>query len=434
MRWQRGVQWLRRWIYHVCLSRRRWSEAGERVSPAMYERTISAAVLPWRWKNRHVQQLDTRLQKMENMLSNILMQFEASKNLINVTGPASSSNTGGDEVAISDSTVATPGDEFHCPPSPPLSHAQGIPNGNNDQSDGLNQGGRQSKRRKINNHRKRPTYADAYGELHADEWGQLRFASFYSSIRPNFNGFRRYIGLSSTMSVIDICMPFREHINRGLEQKGYDNHNNFLGPAPSICEAMTPQSPDTSNDTVRSFTYGHLPAPRIVNLLLPGFYDRMYSILPVMGRDDFEAELAKLYNASEQAVQESDFLPVLYALLAVAALNTPKDLRDGLGDESLAPYQSADLGANYFALSTMSHPLNAQYSGVQSITGQIPNRLTPPYPRRSLNPVITLILQAAYLSAIGSQAEAWILIRQAVGLGQDLGLHVGCHVIAHSQT
>ena len=363
------------------------------------------------------------------MLTNILTKFETSQSTKNVPGQIDASKEGMNEIAFND--APGPADDFHCPPSPPLSHVQCIPNENNRHSNDFNRNVRHSKRRKIDHRRsRRPTYADAYGELHPDEWGQLRYVVGMYVIPEDNTDLFRYIGLSSTMSVIDICMPFREHINRGLEQKGYDNHNNFLGPAPSICEAMTPQSTDHSSDIAKSFVYGQIPSLTLVNLLLPGFYDRMYFILPVMTRSDFDAGLANLKRVTGQAALESDFLPVLYALLAVAALNTPKDILAFENDESLAVYRDMHLGANYFALSTMCHPLNAQYCGVQSIAGQSLNRLTPPYPRRSLNPIITLILQAAYLSAIGSQAEAWILIRQAVGLGQDLGLHVSCPVIS----
>jgi len=225
------------------------------------------------------------------------------------------------------------------------------------------------------------------------------------------------------MSVIDICMPYREHINRGLENKGYEDRNNFLGPAPSICEALTPQSTEAGSENTGPFTYGHLPPALLVEVLLPSFYERMYFILPVITKADFETQLAELTGASDQAIRESDFLPVLYGLLAVAALNVPQNCQR-LDDETLAPYRNTDLGASYFALSTTCKPFNGHHYGGQSSVGPSTGRPTPPYPRRSLNPVIALVLQAAYLAAIGSQAEAWILIGQAVRLGQDLGLHV----------
>jgi hypothetical protein len=143
------------------------------------------------------------------------------------------------------------------------------------------------------------------------------------------------------------------------------------------------------------------------------YYEKLHFALPVIAKEEFQSQLEALIATPNTDMRDSHFLPVFYAVLALASLSSPWD-RDNRRDEKLAALKNADLGTLFFERSVVSNSTSADY-------GRLPKS---PSVRRNLSQVIALIIQAAYLAAIGCQAEAWISIGSATRLAQDLGLHV----------
>jgi hypothetical protein len=231
----------------------------------------------------------------------------------------------------------------------------------------------------------------------------------------------RYVGLGATMSVMDICTPFRERINHGLEKKGYSAQNTFLGLASPASGNSTSRAGDFHPEQTSALCYGDLPPPALIKILTDCFYNRLHYIVPVISEKDFRAQLSRLTSAREDAMK-SDFVPVMYSIFALAAFLISHDHQDS-SHEVLSDYGEVNLASMFFELATTS-PQSGFSQG-----GQTSACFTQAYPRRTLNTVIAAVLQVAYLATLGSQADAWILIGQAARLGQDLGLHVSTSLI-----
>lgn len=226
----------------------------------------------------------------------------------------------------------------------------------------------------------------------------------------------RYVGLGSTLRLIDVCPPFRRHLDIGLEKKGYGNTKSvFEYPkrGPRIRNTCSP----SIHETLEALSIDKPPPQFITTALLDVFYERLYFILPVISREDFEAQILDLDSRGTEH-GESDFSPVFYGVLAMAALSIPSD-NHIFNDTSLTGYQGSDLAALFFEQSSKL----ARSKPVQDIQGSEGGG-SEVRGSRSLNNVMGLTLQAAYMASIGNQAEAWISIGQAARLGQDIGLHV----------
>lgn len=116
-----------------------------------------------------------------------------------------------------------------------------------------------------------------------------------------------YVGASATISIRDTCDGLRMHINNRLYDKGYEaKEYYFESPSDTAGAVSTPAT--ASRQLV-------LPPERFVDLLLEAFFDRVYSLFPIVQY----GEVQKLYHkVLLNGNTESEFVPVLFALLAVA--------------------------------------------------------------------------------------------------------------------
>ncbi|KAL2833704.1 fungal-specific transcription factor domain-containing protein [Aspergillus cavernicola] len=237
-------------------------------------------------------------------------------------------------------------------------------------------------------------FADAYGEIRADATGRFR-----------------YIGLGSTIGVIDACQPFREYLDRNVE-KGVNGATSSM-----LDTAIASGSHLTRKDSAERGEAPRLPPKPLVDVLVRWFYDRLYFMMPVISKADFEAQWSKV-NMGDPDKANAGFLSVIYGILAVAVLSFPTD-HDVFSGDAVAEGQDKDMAAHFFQGSVASsrelryvtsHPEAKTMDRVEDHG-------------LSLNHVVALALQGSFLSSIGNQANAWIAIGQAARHGQDIGLH-----------
>lgn len=215
----------------------------------------------------------------------------------------------------------------------------------------------------------------------------------------------RYVGLGSTISVIDACPPFREYLERNVEKS-------LEGTADPTPSSLASRNFTTNHTPPTSGTIRQLPPAPLFDALVKWFYDRLHFMMPVITQSDFERQRSELgLNTT------SGFLSVSYGLLAMAALSFPKD-RSIFEVEGWAIYKDANMAAQFYESSV------ASLRESMTPTLQLKEPIQQPDNGRSLNRIIAVALHASFLASTGRQADAWLCIGQAVRLGQDIGLHV----------
>lgn len=224
-------------------------------------------------------------------------------------------------------------------------------------------------------------YADGFGELDADTYGQLR-----------------YVGLGSTASVVDHCVGLRRHIHQILEEKGFEpeepffaspDATHFEGPAASPICLMS------SND---------LPPPILAEALIDIYVNEQAFLFPIIPERDIRQIHSVLVAQSER---DPGYAAIFFALLAVSASLLPPNhsALEGLDQK----WRSEHLGASFY--NEAMQYVNMPFRGKSERKG------------RSQDIVVALGLLSMYLAQTGSQAEAWISVGRAIRNAQDLGLH-----------
>ncbi|KAF8855201.1 hypothetical protein BDZ45DRAFT_746711 [Acephala macrosclerotiorum] len=223
-------------------------------------------------------------------------------------------------------------------------------------------------------------YADGFGELDTDTTGQLR-----------------YVGIGSTAAVVDTCVGLRRHIHEGLEKKGYEIEETFFAsPEASGNEVVSP--------TVRGPLNSDIPPLALVDVLIDTYLRDLHFLFPIIPQDDVKSIYA---NVVSDRTLDTGPAAIFYAVLAVSTLLVPPTHTIFSGID--AKYHQPDFGSSLYALSL--HFANAS----SDIFGRRRGKLQ--------DIVVALGLLSSYLAAIGSQAEAWIMVGRAIKNGQDLGLH-----------
>ncbi|KAK5119143.1 hypothetical protein LTR85_007757 [Meristemomyces frigidus] len=217
----------------------------------------------------------------------------------------------------------------------------------------------------------------------------------------------RYMGASATISIRDTCDGLRMHINNRLHDKGHaEKEYYFDSPSDTVGAIGTPCSMSRQPD---------MPPEKLVDLLLEAFFDRLHSLFPIVQY----SEIQKLYHRALLGDTESDFIPVLFAILAVA---TPLvELNHSVFQEpECEPYRHGCLATYFYAI---ARNCLEQGESTSVRLGSLEVPLT--NERNSIWKVQGWGLVSMYLAGAGSEAEAWVVVGRAVRLGQDLGLHVG---------
>ncbi|RDW82758.1 hypothetical protein BP6252_03870 [Coleophoma cylindrospora] len=223
-------------------------------------------------------------------------------------------------------------------------------------------------------------YADGFGELDADTTGQLR-----------------YVGLGSTASVVDTCVGLRRHIYEGLEKKGIENEETiFRSPQETVTEAAIP--------TAQDMLSREMPSRPLIRLLMDTFSADLYFLFPIIAKDDINT----IYNTLQRdELVDTGVAAIFFAVLAISALLIPPNHEIFANID--ARYQSMDCSASFY--STALWFSNSPQRNMARRNGKLQDN------------VVALGLLSMYLAAIGSQAEAWIMVGTAIRHGQDLGLH-----------
>ncbi|KAL4898684.1 fungal-specific transcription factor domain-containing protein [Aspergillus ambiguus] len=243
------------------------------------------------------------------------------------------------------------------------------------------------------------TYADCFGQLEVDKYGETR-----------------YVGLGATVCIVDNCAGLRKRIQTGLANKGYD-------PQESVLDSSA-TSPAVNAASPIGWWAGELPPAGLIDALTDRYFSTIHVLFPIVCerafRDRIQHLLPQHDNGGGSAQDES--LSLLYAVLAVASPQlTPADPVYTLPD--CWRYQGIDLGAHFFSLAVTSiRSLPASMTG--SPTAALDGDLTQKPSRTGvLNTVMARALLSVYLTEMGMPREAWKMLSHAVRLGQDMGLH-----------
>lgn len=214
--------------------------------------------------------------------------------------------------------------------------------------------------------------------------------------------------MSATVNVLDICDGLRDHIKQGLSAKGIETNEYYLSPpADTISSAGTPSAAPKSQ-------HWHLPPQKLVEVLLEAFYERLYDFFPVITYVDMQ----HLYHSRLLTGDaDPDLVPLLYALLAVAALMVDRN-HPVFSYPECQHYDNPDLAVYFYALARqyLEH-LDTSVIKIGPLEASLVTE------RNSIYKVTAWTLISMYLASSGSDAAAWVIIGKAIRLGQDLGLH-----------
>lgn len=230
-----------------------------------------------------------------------------------------------------------------------------------------------------------PVYADGFGELDVDSQGQLR-----------------YVGLGSMASVVDNCPGLRRHIHQGLKKKGHDVAEVYW--ATSSPEQIASESQEQF--TGRSPRIGsavdiELPSSNLINALFTAYVDNVLILFPIMSENEFRTLHRTLQSPQGWGLGHA---AAFFSVLAVAA---PLLSDVGALEERVTPQE---LGARFYDKAQEYLDLAFRTTGKEK-------------QGKDLDIVISLGLLSMYAAQVGSQAEAWIRVGQAIRHAQDLGLH-----------
>lgn len=223
--------------------------------------------------------------------------------------------------------------------------------------------------------------SESFGQLALDEYGHMR-----------------WIGGSSTMSLIQSFRALTTSPLHRISPMEEDPH----APGPSINKIYFPAS-------VFFGKVQALPGPEeveyperdLADKMIEAYFSRCHFLMPVLDKPSFLKQYNTIMdNNKDQALvrREAGFLSVLFAVFACAA-HLVQDSRLTIGERR----DDGGMGMVYYEraliLQYISHA-NTQIAHVQCF-----------------------ILLSSFLCSINCLPQAWILIGQAVRVGQDLGLH-----------
>ncbi|GLB33579.1 putative fungal specific transcription factor [Lyophyllum shimeji] len=223
--------------------------------------------------------------------------------------------------------------------------------------------------------------SESFGQLALDEYGHLR-----------------WIGGSSTMSLIQSFRALTSSPLHRISPMEEDPH----APGPSVNKIYFPAS-------VFFGKVKALPGPEeveyperdLADKLVEAYFSRLHFLMPVLDKPTFLRQYNNIMdNMKDLALVRSEaaFLGVLFAVFACAA-HLVQDSRLTTGERN----DDGGMGMVYYEraliLQYISHA-NTQIAHVQCF-----------------------VLMSSFLCSINCLPQAWILLGQAVRIGQDLGLH-----------
>lgn len=204
------------------------------------------------------------------------------------------------------------------------------------------------------------------------------------------------MGLGSTASIVDRCSGLRQHISQGLQLKGHQQGEAFL---------TTPGAGATDGTPLwlHHRVLQSLPSVKTMEKLMDIYFGSLSSLFPIIT----EKEVHLIYDqlVSKQTV-DIGHAAILLSVVASATLLQSKD--DLPNSEASASHSDTRTSTVFYDLATEITNLIPHAGGTADLESI----------------VVTKALLALYLVAIGSQAEAWILVGDAIRRGQDIGLHV----------
>ncbi|KAF7301468.1 Zn(2)-C6 fungal-type domain-containing protein [Mycena indigotica] len=224
--------------------------------------------------------------------------------------------------------------------------------------------------------------SESFGQLALDEYGHMR-----------------WIGGSSTMSLIQ---SFKALTSSPLQRRISPMEEDPLAPGPSVNKLYFPAS--VFFGKVRA-----LPGPEevewpprdLADKLVNAYFARYHFLNPVIDKPSFLRRYNEIIiNPSDPSViqAETPFVALIFAVFACAA---------GLVEDSrLSANGAADAGG--MGMVYYERALILQY--ISHASTQVTH-------------VQCFLLLSSYLCSVNCLPQAWILVGQAVRIGQDLGLH-----------
>lgn len=145
--------------------------------------------------------------------------------------------------------------------------------------------------------------------------------------------------------MIDVCPPFRRHLDQGLEKKGCGNWNAvFVHPLDSRGSPFADHASDAEE----------LPPTLLTSLLVEWYYERLHYIYPIISRADFQSQMTRLtMRMGAQGTEKHDggcpdFLAAFYGVLAMAALSMPSSHIASIQSQSLQGWKDVQLAPVFF--------------------------------------------------------------------------------------
>ena len=250
-------------------------------------------------------------------------------------------------------------------------------------------------------------YTDEFGILDVDSSGELRVVHELPSYCEQVPNLPRYVGAGATVNVWDTCDGLRRHIVTGLQRKGYETKEYYFG-TPS-------DSKEDDHPPLETSDAWTMPPQRLVDVLVRKFYECLYDVFPIIQHAEFQRQYHEILTTGDMY---HDFVPVLFALLAVSAPLLGLDHSVFQEPECLS-YRHDNLSLYFYSIAS-----NSSENGVHMpiVLGGLRSSLSKR--KNSSNKVIALGLMSMFLAGAGHEAEAWTVTGRAVTLGQDLGFHV----------
>lgn len=224
-------------------------------------------------------------------------------------------------------------------------------------------------------------FSDSFGQLALDEYGHMR-----------------WIGGSSNMSLIQSFRALTSSPLHRISPMEEDPH----APGPSVNKLYFPAAVYFGKvQALPGAEEVEFPDRDLADKLIEAFFARFHFLMPIVDKPSFLRRYKNIMDNKDDHVlarSEAAFLSLLFAVFSCAA-QLVQDPRLTTGDRR----DDGGMGMFYYeralVLQYISHA-NIQIAHVQCF-----------------------ILLSSFLCSVNCLPHAWILIGQAVRLGQDLGLH-----------
>ncbi|KAG8963729.1 hypothetical protein FRC03_002629 [Tulasnella sp. 419] len=397
-------QMARRRVWRACESCRRKKIKCDGTEPVCGQCTQTNSSCTWiqtrdraALSRHYVQELENRLLKLESVLTQIAPNLDLT-------------NLPNDPISLSQ--VQQPQQSIHPPSSAHLTSAQQP-----EQRPVLNPTASTDSGSNFINHSGTsgpsvPVRPSASSRHDSDEF----VAEQMGTLALDDHGHLRWIGGSSTMSLIEAFRTFSADIDRERE----------LAPSPPDSTSTPNATPNPPSANLlyfpSSLRFGKVralpnadeveyPPEDLCDLLVDAYFEKFHHTLPVLDSASFRSKYRRLMDMRAAAVEngttpepptksDAGFLSVVFAVFAVASRFVDDERLKTEGDDK---DETGGMGTIYYERAMILYYIGATAT--------------------QLAHVQAFVLLSSFLSSLNCLPQSWLLCGQAVRIAQDLGLH-----------